>query len=71
MRVVKKQAKTDVKTAQIFLEDSERFGADNIIPSAATCTGRVVDDVKFTPQLHRDVCIDGKADTDEFPYIQK
>ena len=71
VKVVKGLGSTVVKTAQIYKEDIERFGEDKIIPSADTCTGRIVDDVKFTPQLYRDVCIDGKADVDEFPVHPK
>jgi hypothetical protein len=65
--VIQKECATKVKTDQTRKEDDERFGADNIIESADACTGRVVEDVKFTPQLYRDVCIDGKADVDKFP----
>ena len=71
VKVVKGLGSTVVKTAQIYKEDIERFGEDKIIPSADTCRGRIVDDVKFTPQLYRDVCIDGKADVDEFPIHPK
>ena len=71
VKIVKKRAKTAVKTAQIYKEDIERFGEEKIIPSASVCTGRVVEDIKFTPQLKRDVCIDGKAEVGEFPLHPK
>jgi hypothetical protein len=71
VKSVKKICATEVKTEQTYKEDIERFGVDKIIPSADTCTGRVVEDIKFTPQLKRDVCIDGKADVGEFPLHPK
>jgi hypothetical protein len=67
VKSIKKKCATEVKTEQTYKEDIERYGVDKIIESADVCTGRVVEDIKFTPQLKRDVCIDGKAEVGEFP----